>query len=197
MYENRQVNAVLIMRLTYFRNEREMIQIEFSVKDKENLNHERFYNSNPRVRLKMEVLWLKSQSLPHKEICSLAGGISKKTLCSYLSEYKAGGIEALKKVNFYRPSSEMDAYQEIIKEHFSNSPPATLKEASSTIEELTGLKRGKTQVGKFLKHIGFKYRKTGMIPSKADINEQERFKNEELSPRIKEAEQGIRNVFFC
>ena len=71
MYENKPMNAVLIIRLTYFRNEREMIQIEFSAKDKENLNHERFYNSNPIVRRKMEVLWLKSQSLPHKEIGSV------------------------------------------------------------------------------------------------------------------------------
>ena len=49
-----------------------MLQISFTEKDKEVLKHERFHHPHPRVQQKMEVLWLKSQNLPHWQICELA-----------------------------------------------------------------------------------------------------------------------------
>jgi hypothetical protein len=54
----------------------------------------------------MEVLWLKSQKIPHQKICQLAG-ISPNTLLTYLRDYEEGGIEKLKEINFYRPKSEL------------------------------------------------------------------------------------------
>ncbi|MGK7903813.1 MAG: hypothetical protein AB4352_20895 [Hormoscilla sp.] len=36
--------------------------------EKEQLNYLTYYHPNPRVRRKMEVLWLKSQNLNHKAI---------------------------------------------------------------------------------------------------------------------------------
>ncbi|VAX37907.1 hypothetical protein MNBD_UNCLBAC01-858 [hydrothermal vent metagenome] len=44
------------------------------------------------------------------------------------------------------------------------------------IEELTGHKRSEVQIWKFLKRIGLKCRKVGMIPSKVNIEKQEDFK---------------------
>jgi transposase len=64
------------------------------------------------------------------------------------------------------------------------------------IEELTGLRRSVTQVRKFLKSIGAKRLKVGHVPSKADLDEQERFIDEELEPRLEEAKSGERKVFF-
>jgi DNA-binding CsgD family transcriptional regulator len=43
----------------------------------------------------MEVLWLKSQKIPHQKICQLAG-ISPNTLLTYLRDDQEGGIEKLK-----------------------------------------------------------------------------------------------------
>jgi transposase len=51
-------------------------------------------------------------------------------------------------------------------------------------------------VREFLKHLGLKRRKVGMIPAKADIEEQSRFKQDELEPRLEEAKAGARAVFF-
>ena len=47
-----------------------MITIEFTEEDTQALHHERFHHPHPRVQKKMEALWLKSQELPHKEICN-------------------------------------------------------------------------------------------------------------------------------
>jgi transposase len=87
----------------------------------------------------MEALWLKSQDLPHKEICRLTG-ISKGTLCAYLRAYQQGGIEKLKELNFYRPVSELAAHTSTLEEYFRHHPPASLKQAMAKIEQLTGIK---------------------------------------------------------
>lgn len=161
-----------------------MIRIEFSEADIKALEYERYHYPHPMVQRKMEALWLKSQGLPHNEICRLTG-ITKYTLCSYLKAYKAGGIAKLKELNLYRPKSELEKYTSTIEEYFREHPPASIKEAMSKIEELTGIKRSETQIGKFLKSIGMKPRKVGMVPAKADIEEQETFKKKTWNPDLK------------
>jgi hypothetical protein len=67
-----------------------MLQLEFTETEKQALHYERFNHPHPRVQLKMEVLWLKSQNLPHWQICQLTG-ISENTLRSYCQAYREGG----------------------------------------------------------------------------------------------------------
>lgn len=152
-----------------------MFKIEFSEAEKEALNYERYNNPDPRVRQKMEALWLKSHGLPHHQIAEIAA-ISQNTLCNYLNEYKEGGIERLKQVNFYRPESELEEHRTTIEAHFREHPPTTINEAVAQIETLTGIKRSPTQVRQFLKKIGMKRLKVGLIPDKADPDKQQEFK---------------------
>jgi transposase len=152
-----------------------MIQITFSEEDIRALNHERYHHPHPRVQRKMETLWLKSQRLPHEKICTLAS-IRGNTLREYLRMYTEGGIEKLKEINFYRPQSELVNHKDTIENYFREHPPATIAEAIAVIEELTGIKRSPTQGRTFLKSIGMRCLKVGMVPSKADPDEQEAFK---------------------
>ena len=152
-----------------------MIKIEFTEEEIKALNHERYHHPHPRVQRKMEALWLKSQGEKHKRIAQLTG-VSINVATQYLKEYKGGGIEKLKELNFYRPQSNLVEHQQTIENYFRDHPPATIKEAMSVIERLTGIKRSEKQVDKFLKKIGLKRRKVGMVPAKADIDEQENFK---------------------
>ena len=172
-----------------------MLRLEITPADKETLNHERYYYPHPHVRRKMETLWLKSQVLPHSEICRLAC-ISEPTLCGYLAQYETGGLERLKELNFYQPESELVVHTELLKTHFQEHPPATIKEAMAKIEALTGLKRSETQVGRFLTSIGMQCRKVGLIPAKADPEKQEQFKQEQLEPALDQAKTGQHKLFF-
>ena len=172
-----------------------MINIEFTEEEKNLLYYERFNHPHPRVQLKMEVLWLKSQNTPHKKICQLAR-ISENTLITYLEDYLEGGIEKLKEIHFYRPQSELEFHRTTIKEYFEKNPPATINEAIYKIEELTGIKRSHTQVRKFLKSMGMKCLKMGSLPSKANPDEQEEYRKTKLEPRLNEAKEGKRAVFF-
>ena len=172
-----------------------MIQLEFTKEEQQSLYSERFHHPHPRVQKKMEALWLKSQKLPHQQICQLAG-ISGNTLRRYLQDYQAGGIEKLKEINFYRPQSQLEKERATLKAYFHKHPPGTINEAIEKIEELTGIRRSPTQVRKFLKSMGMRCLKVGFIPGKAEPEVQEEYKREKLEPRLSEAKQGKRAVFF-
>jgi transposase len=172
-----------------------MIRISFTESDIEQLRYERFHHPHPRVQRKTEAVLLKSTGMKHKDICSVTG-ICGNTLRSYLRDYADGGVERLKEVNFYRPESELEQHRSTIEEYFREHPPADIKESMSVIEQLTGIRRSENRVRVYLKSIGMKRRKVGMIPAKADPEKQERFVEEELNPRLKEAEQGRRAVFL-
>ena len=172
-----------------------MIEIEFTEEEMKALDYERYHHPHPRVQRRMEALWLKSQNISHKQICQFTG-ISSNTLTDYLRKYQEYGIGGLKEVNFYRPQSELGQHTKTIEAYFCEHPPASIKEATAKIEELTGIKRSENRVRMFLKSIGMAPRKVGMIPAKADQDEQEQFIKEELEPRLKEAKSGRRVVFF-
>ena len=94
-----------------------MININFTETDIKQLRYERFHHPHPRVQIKAEAVLLKSQELKHKEICKIAG-ISGNTLRGYLREYKEGGIEKLKEINFYKPESEFEKHRDTIERYF-------------------------------------------------------------------------------
>jgi transposase len=172
-----------------------MIKVDFSAADLAEIKNGRYDHPHPRVRRRLEVLWLKSQNLSHSEICRLAQ-VGETTLARYLGWYCQGGLQKTKELRFRKPESELQKYTEQLKSYFREHPPATVKEAMAKIEEITGLKRSEVTIGHFLKRIGMHPRKVGMIPSKADPDKQNAFKENKLEPRLKEAKEGKRAVLF-
>jgi transposase len=140
-----------------------MIKIQFTEEAIVELRYQRFNHPHPRVQRKMESLLLKSDGLPHRQITRILG-ISENTLRQYLREYEEGGIEALKTLHFRKPQSELAEHRQSLEAYFEEHPPATVNEAAARIEEITGIRRGLTQVRKFLDFLGLRPRKIGMIP---------------------------------
>jgi transposase len=169
---------------TQLQKEAAMTQVEFTEEDKQALNYERYHHPHPRVQRKMEALWLKSQGESHKRIGQLTG-VTANMISQYIKEYAAGGIQRLKELHFRQPQTELLKYQQTLEDYFKTHPPATLKEAMKEIERLTGLKRGQTQIAKFFAKLGFKWRKVGSIPAKADPDKQEAFKKNTSNPGSK------------
>jgi len=172
-----------------------MIKIEFNSEEIEQLRYERRYHPHPRVRQRMETLYLKALGYHHQEIGRIVS-IGQGTLRRYLRMYQAGGIDALKELNFHRPESELNEHREQLKAEFEARPAKSINDAVQRIEKLTGIRRSPTQVGKFLEDLGVKRLKVGHIPAKADPEKQKAFLAEELEPRLEEAKEGKRHVFF-
>ena len=172
-----------------------MIKVDFSEQDLKNIEHDRFNHPIPRVQRRMEVLWLKSQGLSHNQISKLSG-VCVNAVTKYLRLYRHGGLDEIRKVNFYRPKSELEKHSVSIEQYFRDNPVASLVEAVAKIEELTGIRRSKTQVRTFLKKLGMRYRKVGSVPSGADPEKQEEFKKKLWSQEYSRIERG-NDCFLC
>ena len=72
-----------------------MIKINFSAADVDALRYWRFQHPDPRVQVRLEALYLRSQGMANRDILRLCG-LSKASFHRYLNVYIAGGIEPLK-----------------------------------------------------------------------------------------------------
>src|SRR3954453_15219574 len=172
-----------------------MIRTDFTPEDIAALHHERFHHPHPRVQEKMEAVYLKSQGLLHKDICRLSR-ISGNTLRSYLRQFREGGVERLKRLDFAKPVSELADHRQELEDYFRKNPPRSTAQAAADIERITGIRRGLTQVRRFLTGMGMKCRKLGMIPAKADASAQRELRDEKLWPRLRQARRLRRAVCF-
>jgi transposase len=122
----------------------------------------------------MEALYLKSQGYPHWQIAQLIR-VTEPTLLRYLRDYQMGGIAKLKELTFNQPQSDLKQHQESLETYFRAHPPKTLAQASAKITELTGIVRSREQVRVFLKSMGMRCRRVGVLPAKADADAQAEF----------------------
>ena len=126
--------------------------------------------------------------------------ISKTTLTKYIRQYKKGGVEALKKLEYKGQTSKLNHYGEQIEEYFKKHPASSVAEASDAIEKITGIKRSPTQIREFMKRIGLRCLKVGYVPGKSmeieRIAEVAIYRKEKLEPLLKEAINGEKAVFF-
>ncbi len=173
----------------------------FSEADVQGIAHERYHHPDPRVQRHCEVLWLKHHDFTDERIATLAG-CSRSTVQRTLRVYAEGGLERIRQVPLKHPHSVLDEHRASLEELFKEHPPRSVKHARKLIEEHTGVRRGLTQVRRFLHRLGLAPRKVAAIPipPKSTLEEhvqaQAEFKKTQLGPRLEEARQGRRQVLF-
>ena len=140
-----------------------MRSISFPAADLEAIAYDRYHHPDPRVQRKLEVPWLKHQGLTHAASAALAG-VSRSSVQRYLDEYLQGGLEQVRRCPWTGPASALDAHRHSLEEHFRHQPPRSTQEAQDTIARRTGIRRGLTQVRRFLRRLGLKPRKVAAIP---------------------------------
>lgn len=150
----------------------------------------------------MEVLWLKSQGLAHHDIARLAG-VSRASVQRYLRAFLSGGLDAIGRYPWKGRRSALDGHRASLEEHFRQHPPRSVQEAQHAIEQRTGIRRGATQVRRFLRRLGLQPRRVAAVPippkstAEDHAREQRRFLDGELEPVLAEARAGRRDVYFA
>lgn len=179
-----------------------MREITFSEADVQAIAHERYHHPDPRVQRYVEILWLKHHRFCHEEIATLAD-CSRSTVQRTLKGYLQGGLELLRQVPpAKQPRSDLDNHRVSLEELFTLHPPRGVKQARHVIEEHTGIRRGLSQVRHFLHRLGLKPRKVAAVPIppgstlEDHVKTQAEFLQKKLEPRLQEARQGSRAVFF-
>src|SRR3954467_12541347 len=136
-----------------------MRPITFTADDRKALAHDRYHHPDPRVRRKMEVLWLKSHGLNHDEIAAYAD-VSRRTVQRYLDQYHQSGLPRLRRCRRHQPQSTLVEHQDSLEEYFLKHPVRSAKQARAVIERQTGIRRGLSRVRHFLRgRLGLRWRK--------------------------------------
>src|SRR5712692_1450100 len=105
-----------------------MIRIPFSEADLAALRYWRFHHPDPRVQVRMEALYLRSQGVANHDILQLCD-ISKASFHRYLTAYVTGGLEQLKHLEPRRPRSALHHHCTTLEAEFRQRPPATVAAA--------------------------------------------------------------------
>lgn len=127
------------------------------------VNEERESHPHPRIRERMLVIWLVHNGLTRDKAAEIAG-VSRTTVHRFVVAFRDGGLDGLRRWDVKGNPGEMAAYAEIIRKSFTDQPVHTIAEACERIFQLTGLRRGPSQVRQFLKGLGLKFRHVGAIP---------------------------------
>jgi transposase len=127
------------------------------------VNEERTSHPDLRVREKMLVLWLLHCGTTRQKAAEILG-LGRATVQRYVAAFRDGGLDGLRRCDHHRPVSEMAAYRDVIRESFEKQPARTMAEACDRIFQLTGLRRGPSQVRKFLKDMGLKFHRVRPVP---------------------------------
>ncbi|MGL6197082.1 MAG: helix-turn-helix domain-containing protein [Thermoguttaceae bacterium] len=121
------------------------------------------------------MLWLHANGEPFPKIAKLVR-VSEVSARKYFRLYEKGGVPLVETVWCHSPQSALDEYRAKIVDEFKKRPPATNKEATKRIKELTGVERKPRAVEDFMKKIGMSCKKVGAVPGKANLDEQDEFK---------------------
>lgn len=123
-------------------------------------------------------------------------GVTPRSISKYTTEYRVGGLSATMEDRAYSPDSSIDPHLKVLEEEFRQKPVGSAKQARLRILQLTGIGLSSSQTRRIMTKLGMGYRKAGQIPGKADGAKQLDFLENELRPKLDEAEAGARKVFF-
>ncbi len=172
-----------------------MLKIKFKEEDIEKIRDLSKNHPHPFVRQKSNVLLLKSNNISHNLIAKISN-LCENTIRNYFNYYVKIGMNSLTEIPFYKQKSKLIQFEEVVRKYFDKTPPSTILQACSDLEPLIGFKIGKTQLRKYIKSIGIRYRKVASVPAKVDNTKQKYFHDNLLQPKLEEAKQGKREVYF-
>lgn len=148
-----------------------------------------------RAKRKLLAVRMHVLNVPHAAIAQTLN-ITDDTVTNYLKLYHSQGLEGLLENRFFQPTSKVAPFFDMVKKSLAEEPVASAKEGAARIKKLTDIEISETQARRIMKQLGLEYRKTAAVPGGADPQLQLDFLTQELLPRLEEAHQGKRRVFF-
>ena len=157
-------------------------------------------NTNSRVRVKCLVVYLRKKGYRREEVAELVR-IDEDTVTNYTKKFDESGLQGLLENNYHPPKSQLEPYTGQLKEFFKKQLPHTVNQAIEMIDKETGIRLKPSACRAFLKKIGMKCRRCGVVPGKAMGDDKQRqaqqeFHDNQLQPILDEAKQGKRTVLF-
>ena len=179
-----------------------MIELELSKEQFDELHREASKNPVERARRKCWVVYLRGRGISRKEVSSIVR-VDEDTVTEYVRKYVEGGLKLLLFDDYRKPKGRLDDHTEHLRRVFESEPPHTVNEAIEIIERETGVRFKNSGCRSFLRKLGMRFRRCGLVPGNAfgedgkQRKTQEDFYHHQLVPRIEEATQGTRVLLFA
>ena len=143
---------------------------------------------------------LEKKGYQRKEVAEIAR-IDEDSVTNYTKKYDESGLPGLLEEHYHQPKSQLEPYTEQLKELFQKQLPHTVNQAIDMIDKETGILLKPSACRAFLRKMGMKCRRCGIVPGKAMEDEKQRqaqqdFHDQQLQPALDEAKQGKRTVLF-
>jgi transposase len=138
-------------------------RVKLTKEEQQVVLEERESHPNPIVRRRMLGLWLVHCGLTREKAAEISV-VGRATLERTVEAYRCDGLDGLRQWNRKGPTSELTRYRDLIRESFEKEPVRSVAEAADRIEKMTGLRRGPTQVRKFMKGLGMKWQCMRAVP---------------------------------
>jgi transposase len=177
-----------------------MITLELSKQQLDELFDEALSNADQKVRKKCLIVYLRALGYSRHDIATIVR-VDEDTVTNQVKRYTEGSLQKLLEDNYHKPMSQLEPYAVPLKELFEKQSPHTVNQAIEMIFEATGVRLKHSACWEFLKKLGLKFRRCGLVPGKAaDDEEQQRaqqeFHDQKLQPLLDEAKQGKCTVLF-
>ena len=151
-------------------------RIELSKSEEEQLRKWQQEHKQARVRKRAEAIRLVAAGWTQQSVEQWTG-MCRKTVHNLVKKYSAQGLLSVDP----SPSGKQGRFSPLrpheprLQEAFRKQPPQTVKEARQRIGELTGVELSLEAVREGLHRMGFRRRKQGLWPAKADPEVQQEF----------------------
>lgn len=149
----------------------------------------------PRFKNKLLIVLMHHEGVEHGVVARCLK-VSADTVTNTLKLYQSEGLQGVVENRYYQPSSSLAPFWQCLKCSFQVAPVANAKQAVQRIKQLTGISLSESQSRRNMKKLGLVLRQCGQIPGKADPQLQFAFFQTQMQPRLREAAEGTRKVFF-
>jgi transposase len=161
------------------------------------LKYERYTYGDMMIQKRLNSVYLMcTTDLTYSQIAQ-ASGCHRNILPVWRDKCLYEGLSSLYINHYRKPESDLDVHSEYILSYLDAHPVQSINQAVALIEELTGIRRSPTQIRQFLLRHGYKWRKMGQIPGKADVEKQKEWLENTLEPHIEQARKGLCHLLFC
>jgi transposase len=153
-----------------------LTQLNLSEDEIQVLNVKKSLDPQAIIRKRCHAVYMKAVLPLSNDTIAKLLGVHRNSVDTWIKTYIENGLHGLITLKYVHRKSELDQYSDEIKDMLSNEFIQTTAECAHRIFQLTGVKRGLTQVRKFMHRLGFNHLKTGHIPAKADPKIQQEWK---------------------
>lgn len=172
-----------------------MLTQPISPADAAQANYERFANPQLIIQKRMHWLYLTSLNYRPGQIAQILD-LHRNSIRNYERLYQQQGLSALTQLHYRKPVSELDAHRSHLTTLLQQQPCCSSRQAAELIRQHTHLRRSPSRIRACLHRFGFRPRRTGHQPAKADPGCQQTFLEQTLQPLLNRCQQGQCHVFF-